>query len=218
MNNKIKITLAAFFASSIATTAVATEVGGTYVTAGMWSAEADFGNGLSGSGVTIDNKDNVGTFVVGYKATDNLAIEAGVISGGDVSVSYTGSGSGTYLGKAYSYSVDGSVKAETDTSYTLGVNYSAPVSDKVDVYGKAGLLFWDVEYSVTGSGTFTYDGTGYTLAGSSKFTEADGNDAYVGIGASYAIGQNSKLNAEYIKTEINGSDVDGLSASVAYDF
>jgi opacity protein-like surface antigen len=194
----------------------ATEVGGTYVTAGAWNVEADFGNGLEASGVTIDNEDTVGTFTVGYQFDDHLSVEAGVIGTGDVSVSYTGSGSGTYLGKVYSYTVAGSVKAETDTSYTLSLHYSESIYDKLDVYVKGGLLFWDVEYSVTGSNTFTYDGIAYSIGG--KFAEADGSDGYYGVGASYAIAPNISVNAEYMESEINDSDINGLSLAVAFDF
>ena len=218
MNKQLNTALAALFLATASMTATATEVGGTYVAAGLWNLKADLGNGLSGSGVTVDDEDTVGSFTVGYQIDKNLSVEGGVIGSGEVSINYTGSGSGTYLGKAYSYSADGAVKVESDTSYTLGLKYSNPINDQVDIYGKAGMLFWDVDYSVTGVGALTYDNTAYTVAGTSKFAEADGNDLYVGVGASYAMTKDTKISAEYMKSEVHGADVDGLSAAISFDF
>jgi len=218
MKKQLNTAIAALFLTTASMATMATEVGDAYVTAGVWNLKADLGNTLSGSGITVDDEDTVGSITVGYQVDKNLSVEGGVIGSGEVSVNYTGSGSGTYLGKAYSYSVDGAVKAETDTSYTLGLKYSNPVNEQVDIYGKAGMLFWDVDYSVTGAGTFTYNGTGYTLAGASKFAEASGNDLYVGVGASYTMTKDTKISAEYMKSEVHGADVDGLSAAITFDF
>jgi len=217
MKNKLNTALAALFVATASMTATATEVGGTYVTAGAWNVKADLNSDITlVAGVTVDDEDTVASFTVGYQVDENLAVEGGVISSGEVSVSYTGSGSGTYLGKAYSYSADGSVKAETDTSYTLGLKYSSPINDKFDVYGKLGMLFWDLEYSVTGNNTFTYDGTAYSIGG--VFAKDDGSDVYYGIGTSYAVTEDAAINAEFMKSEVDGADIDGLSLSVGYNF
>jgi OOP family OmpA-OmpF porin len=170
------------------------------------------------AGVTIDDEDTVTSFTVGYRLDDNFSAEVGALGSGEVSISATGSGSGTWQGKAYSYSAAVSAKAETDTSYMFGVKYSTHIDDKFDVYGKAGLLYWDTDYTVTGTGTLTYDGTSYTGTGTAKFRGQDGSDPYYGVGGSYAMTQDYSILVDYIRSEIDTKDIDGLSVAASFDF
>ena len=170
------------------------------------------------AGVTIDDEDTVTSFTVGYRFDDNFSAEVGALGSAEVTASVTGSGSGTWQGKSYSFSAAVSAKAETDTSYMLGLRYSTPISDKFNVYGKAGILFWDTEYTVTGSGTLTYDGTNYSGSGTAKFRGEDGNDPYYGLGASYAIYQDISVLVDYIQSEVDTKNIDGLSVAASFDF
>ena len=127
MNNKVNIALAALFAATVTTTVTATEVGGTYITAGMMNISTD----------------RATTFGVGYQYDENIAFEAGVISEYDVSAAATttSASSGTLNGKSYSI-LTGTVvtlKAKIDTGYTLGTKYSSSINESFDIYGKAGL-------------------------------------------------------------------------------
>ena len=107
---------------------------------------------LSGTGVTIDDNDTVANFTVDYYVSPNLAFEGSVITGPEVSASLPSNDSGTLHGKSYSASGALTITAKTDTSYLFGVKYSPSTTGALGVYGKAGLLFWDVDFIVSGRG------------------------------------------------------------------
>ena len=171
---------------------------------------------LEGSGVTIDDKDIVANFTANYYVSPSLAFEGGVITGHEISASLPSNDSGTLHGNSYSTSGALTITAKNDTSYLFGVKYSPPTRGAWSVYGKAGLLFWDAEFIVGGSGTLTYNGSTYN---SKTFLQVDGSDPYIGIGMSYEIRKNTSFAFDYITpastNAINGValDISGFSAS-----
>jgi|TARA_B110000908_G_C10167352_1_gene409084 hypothetical protein len=154
-------------------------------------------NALAGTGVTIDDSDIVANFIVDYHVSPSLAFEGGVITSPEVSASLPSNDSGTLHGKSYSASGALTLKAKTDTSYFFGVKYSPSSTGALDFYGKAGLLFWDVDFSVSGSGTLTYNGSTYN---SKTFLQVDGSDPFIGLGLSYEISKNTSFAFDYITT------------------
>jgi outer membrane protein W len=221
MKNKLNTAIAALFVVTASMGVMATEVGGTYVTAGMMKISTDELDELKTiSGVSVDDEDTVATLTVGYQFDKNLSFEAGAISEYDVSVTGAiASSSGTLFGKSYSFDAgDLTLKSKFDTGYTLGAKYGAPVNESFDVYGRLGMYFWDTSAVASSTGDVTYDGT--TTAAGTEVTIAteSGSDVYLGIGSSYKINQSTSINADYLKFDIDGSDVDGLSLAVAFDF
>ena len=79
----------------------------------------------------------------------------------------------------------------------FGVKYSTSSTGALDIYGKAGLLFWDVDFNVSGRGTLTYNGLTYN---SKTFLQVDGSDPYIGLGLSYEISKNTSFAFDYITT------------------
>lgn len=218
MKKQINTTIAALFLATASMTSMATEVGGTYVTAGLMNVSTDELDVLAASGVTIDSDDTTFTFGVGYQVDENLSLEASVIGEAEASATLSGSQSGTLNGKSYSVSGAITIKSETDTSYALGMKYASAVNDNLDIYGKAGLLFWDLKGVVSASGTLTYDGSSYSGSTTAQFYQNDGNDPYFGIGASYKLDQATSLDLDYLKMEVDDGDVNGLSLMVSTDF
>ncbi|SVD43388.1 uncharacterized protein METZ01_LOCUS396242, partial [marine metagenome] len=133
--------------------------------------------------------------------------------------------SGTLHGKSYSVSQgcarcstgEGSgtinLKAEIDTSYLFGIKFSPSTKGALGVYAKAGMLFWDVDYTASNA-QLIYDGTDK----SGRFLEVDGSDGYVGLGVSYTVGKNSSFAFDYMLSEIHDSDVSGYSLSWIQSF
>jgi hypothetical protein len=150
-------------------------------------------NALAGTGVTIDDSDIVANFIVDYHVSPSLAFEGGVITSPEVS--------------AYSASGALTLKAKTDTSYFFGVKYSPSSTGALDFYGKAGLLFWDVDFSVSGSGTLTYNGSTYN---SKTFLQVDGSDPFIGLGLSYEISKNTSFALDYI-TSASTNAIEGVA-------
>jgi hypothetical protein len=219
MKNKLNTAIVALFLATTSMTAMATEVGGTYVTAGMMKLSTDELDSVKGtSGVTVDDEDAAINFMVGYQVDKNLSVEVGIIGKSEMSVSFAGGESGTLNGKSYSVSGVVTATGKSEASKMLGVKYASSVNDNFDVYGKAGMLFWDIKGVVSAAGTLTYDGATYTGSGSATYYTNDGSDPYYGIGASYKVNDTTSINADYLKMEVDDADVDGLSLAVAFDF
>ena len=179
-------------------------------------------DGLAGTGVTIDDNDISAYFTVDYHVSPSLSFEGGVISGHEVSASLPSGASGTWHGtKSYSTSGALTITTKTDNSYLFGVKYEPSTTGTLSVYGKAGLMFWDVDFIASGSGTLTYNGKTYN---SETFLQVDGSDPYIGLGMSYEISKNTSLAFDYLSTsstnQIEGVaiDLNGYSLSWVRNF
>ena len=196
----------------------AAEPGDASVTLGMLRITDEAVDVLAGSGVTIDDSDTVNIITGAFYVSPSLALETGIISGAEVSASLSANDSGTYKGNTYSLSGTATVKAESYPSYLFGVKYSPPKSGPLSVYGKTGMLFWNVNGIVTVSGTITYAGTAYSGSSSATFYSANGHDPYIGLGMSYAIGKDNSIGFDYISTEVNDADISGYGISWVRNF
>ena len=194
-------------------TVSAAEPGDTSVTLGIYHITDETLDVLAGTGVKIDDSTTVNNITGGFYLSPNLALEAGVITSGEVSASVSDGDSGTLYGNSYSVSGAITIKAQTDPSYLFGVKYSLPTIGPFSVYGKTGMLFWNVNSIVTVSGTITYAGTAYSGSSSATFYSADGHDPYIGLGMSYAIGEDNSINFDYISSEVDSADISGYGFS-----
>ena len=183
--------------------------------------------------------DVVANFLAGYKLFPNLSIEGGLITSAEVYSLATDSTSesGTTDGKSYTIDANAGLKATTNTSYLLGVNYSIPVfsdrpnnvpfpklmpnlqiNNNLDFYSKAGILFWGVDYSLFLDGTIVFDGVSYTPNGSIPFANGKGSNFYYGIGLSYPLTNEAAIRTEYTKSKIAGVKIGGFSSSIVFEF
>ena len=185
----------------------AAEPGDASVTLGMVRISDEAVDVLAGTNVTIDDSDTVNIVTGAFYVSPSLALETGLISSAEVSASLSANASGTFKGNSYSLSGTATVKAESDPSYLLGVKYSS--SGPISFYGKAGMLFWNVNYTASVSGTFTYAGSNYSLSSSTIFHSAKGIDPYIGLGMSYEIGKDNSINFDYISSEVDSADTSG---------
>ena len=181
-------------------------------------------SGLKGTSRTVSDEDDVTHFTVGYNISPSWTLEAGMLSSSKItSRLYTGA-SGTLHGKSYSVSqgcggcaLGGSgtvnLKAEVDDSYMFGVKFNTNSKGNLDLFTTLGVLYWNVDYTATGA-QFTYDGT----AKSGRFLEVDGNDAYMGLGATYEINKNSSIAFEYLVSKVHDSRIRGSSFAFKQSF
>ena len=221
MNRKLISTLMVMFLLTISYVSSAHDIPKPSFTLGVMQISDNAFDVLSGTGVTIDDNDTVANFTVDYYVSPSLAFEGGVITGPEVSASLPSNDSGTLHGKSYSASGALTITAKTDTSYLFGVKYSPSTTGALGVYAKAGLLFWDVDFIVSGSGTLTYNGSTYN---SKTFLQVDGSDPYIGLGLSYEISKNTFFAFDYITTASTNAiegvalDLSGYSISWLRNF
>ena len=222
MNRKLISTLVVIFLMIASYSSTAHEIPKPSFTIGVSLINDKALDGLAGTGVTINDNDITAYFTVDYHVSPSLSFEGGVITGHEVSASLPSSASGTWHGtKSYSTSGALTITTKTDNSYLFGVKYEPSTTGAFGVYGKAGLLFWDVDYIVSGSGTLTYNGSTYN---SKTFLQVDGSDPFIGLGMSYKISKNTSLAFDYISTastnQIEGVaiDLNGYSLSWVRNF
>jgi len=222
MNRKSISTLIIFFLMIAPYSSTAHEIPRPSFTIGVSLINDEALDGLTGSGVTIDDNDVAAYFTLDYHVSPSLSFEGGVITGHEVSASLPNNTSGTWHGtKSYSTSGALTITTKTDNSYLFGVKYEPSKTGSLGVYGKAGLLFWDMDFNVNGSGTLTYNGKTYN---SKTFLQVDGSDPYIGLGMSYEISNNASLAFDYLSTSSTnqiegvGIDLNGYSLSWIRNF
>ncbi len=211
MNRKLISTLMVMLLITIPYVSSAHDIPKPSFTLGVMQISDNAFDVLAGTGVTIDDNDTVANFTVNYYVSPSLAFEGGVITGPEVSASLPSNDSGTLHGKSYSASGALTITTKTDTSYLFGVKYSPSTTGALGVYGKAGLLFWDVDFIVSGSGTLTYNGTTYN---SKTFLQVDGSDPYIGLGLSYKISKNTSFAFDYI-TPASTNAIEGVAIDLS---
>lgn len=149
--------------------------------------------GLIDPGGRVDGKDGAFKLFGGYQFNPNFALEAALVDLGDVS--YSGSFAGAPV-------TGGRIQ-------NSGINLSAvgvvPLGERFVVFGKVGMFLWYSEASdITGGFLF--------------YSEEDGADLSVGLGASVALGQRVSLRAEWERFDMSNTDVDLVTLGFAFRF
>jgi hypothetical protein len=175
------------------------------VTAGR--AEVDLGVS-SGTGYTVDDTDTAFGINIGVNINKNFAIEFGYKDFGEAGIKATS----TLNVAPITFNAGSALTSKAD-GWNLGVVGILPVSDSFDVFAKAGLLKWDAEYTLTGSGTVGSQ----SYSGSFSFDE-DGTDAYYGLGGKYHLTETFDLGVEFVRYEVDDADVDVVNAVLLYNF
>ena len=144
-------------------------------------------------GGRVDGKDGAFKLFGGYQFSPNFALEAALVDLGDVS--YSGSFEGATV-------TGGRIQ-------NSGLNLSAvgvvPLGQRFVLFGKVGMFLWYSEATDVTGGVATY-------------SEDDGADLSVGLGASVAIGQKVSLRAEWERFDMSNVDVDLVTLGFAYRF
>lgn len=151
-------------------------------------------------GGSVDGKDSAFKLFGGYQFNRNFALEVAAVDLGDMSYSgnFTGNPPATPSGQV----IGGRVQ-------NGGLNVSAvgvlPLGERFNFFGKAGIFLWSSEAT---------DITG----GEATFSEADGSDLSLGLGASFALTPQASLRAEWERFEMSSTDVDLVSVGFAFSF
>lgn len=152
---------------------------GFYAGAGIGQATIDACDGAN----HCDDEDTSWKIFGGWQLNPNFAIEAGWVDFGEVSGSVGGS----------------AVSAEFD-GWTLAAKGVLPLNDQFSVFGKLGMVSWDVEGGGAASGI-----------------DDDGTDLLYGIGAQYMVTDRVGIVGEWEWYDID-DDVDLLSIGVLIKF
>jgi OOP family OmpA-OmpF porin len=154
--------------------------------------------GLLDPGGRVDGKDGAFKLFGGYQFNPNFALEAALVDLGDVS--YSGN---------FTDATNTVLPVTGGRIQNSGLNLSAvgvlPLGQRFVLFGKAGMFLWYSEASdITGGVAF--------------FSEEDGADLSLGLGASVALGQRVSLRAEWERFDMSNVDVDLVTVGVAFRF
>ncbi|GGO80936.1 membrane protein [Marinobacterium nitratireducens] len=175
--NKTKLIGAILLTLGMTGTALAQN--GFYAGASIGQATIDACDGVT----SCDDDDTSWKIFGGWELNRNIAIEAAWVDLGEIS--------GTIGGSA--------VSAETD-GWTLAGKGMLPLNQQFDVFGKLGMIMWDVEGGGAASGI-----------------DDDGTDLIYGIGAQYMFTDQFGIVGEWEWYDID-NDVDLFSIGVLTRF
>ncbi len=86
--------------------------------------------------------------------------------------------------------------------YTLGVQGSYPVANKVDILGRAGWFFWDGEAEINNVSQASPEET----------------NPYLGLGLSYALTESFSVNGDWTHYELESTNSDVFSIGFQFRF
>lgn len=167
-----------------------------YLGAGV--SHIDQKDACDGSSISCDDTDVGGKIFLGYQYSSLLSIEAGYVDLGKTDASIN------VLGVPASIDVDAH-------GFFLSGQILWPVSSNVDIYGKIGAAYWDLETKAKSSGV-------------SISLRDKGTGVLYGLGVEYKLNTNLGLRAEWERfNNVGGSDtgetdIDLLSTSISYRF
>lgn len=141
------------------------------------------------SGIDLDTDATAFRFVGGFQLGDYLGLEAGYHSFG-----------------TFSETIDfGPGTSRTDVNadgWTLGGTLGLPLSDRMSLYGRAGVFFWDADVEV--------DGLSIDVPGD--------ENPYFGGGAKVDVTPNLSLVGDWTRYELDTIDSDVISIGFEYRF
>ena len=165
----------ALIASSILLSSAAFAEGG-YIGVSVGQTDLD----VSG----FDDGDSL-AFAAGYRINENFALEASYLDLGD---------SEDDIDPVWTVESDG---------FNFAVVGIIPVGEMVEIFGKAGVLMWDLSVSEAGYG---------------EFYSEDGNDISLGFGATVNFTKQFAMVFEYQSFEIDDEDVSNISLGARLNF
>ena len=179
-----KYFLAGLFAASLGSASIATaNAGDAYAGISVGNASPDSSGFDSAIGWKIFG---------GYKLNEILAVEGGYTSFDEMD-------SPRVFGGMFGVS-SSSVEP---TGFEVAAVGNFPINSQLSLFGKVGLLAWDIETSVSDSaGSFSDTGT----------------DVFFGLGGQYEISGNLALRANWESYSMDSFDIDFLSASAVFGF
>lgn len=158
---------------------------GLYLGASVGSAQLDD----DFDGLDVDDDTVAYRFVGGWRVNRYFGLEAGYQNFGDFEQSFTVDG------------VRGKVKLDAD-GFTLGLTGSYPVAERVEIFARAGMFFWDGNAEVNDV---------------SQASPEDTNP-YFGLGVSFAVSKSFHVSGDWTRFELESTNSDVFSVGIQYRF
>lgn len=171
---------------------------------------SDLESDLAGAGITgsidVDDTDTAWKLFGGYQFFKHLAVEGAYVDLGELKAD---------INVTAPLPVTGSAKFEA-TGFQVAAVGTYPFANGFGIFGKLGLMYWDVETEVTATSG---------VASASASASETGLDPIAGVGARYQFQNNVGIRVEWERyfsvgdeEETDEGDIDFFSAGVYYLF
>jgi OOP family OmpA-OmpF porin len=140
-------------------------------------------------GLKVDDDTTSYRIVGGWRVNQYFALEAGYHDFGDFEQNFTVDG------------VQSKARLSAD-GFTLGVTGSFPVADRIEIFGRGGMFFWDGDAEINNV---------------SQATPEDTNP-YFGAGLSYAINGKFLVTGDWTRYELESANSNVYSVGFQYRF
>jgi len=164
---------------------------------------SDFDAELASAGFTSstssDDTDTGWKAFAGYRIMKYLAVEGAYTDFGEFTAN-------SIITAPSAGIVNSKVEAEAWTVSALGI---LPLGDKFSLFARLGVNFWNVDGTVTGTGSGGV---------ASESVSDDGTDWVYGVGAAYNLTKNLSVRGEWERYDFDDGDVDLLSAGISLNF
>lgn len=188
----------------ISAPAMAVDDGGFYAGVGAGEFTVSFSDNTTGSSLSFDDGDTGFRVFGGWQFNSNFGIEGGYNDGGTASETL-----GDIAVDLIEADIDIDVKG-----FDLFFTGKAPMGEMFYAYAKLGVVFWDVDASLT---IRQDDGDGGVITTTDSASDS-GNDIAYGAGIGLNIGDNAGVQVEYVKFDVSDGDADFLSANFVWRF
>lgn len=147
------------------------------------------------SSTTVDDTDTGFKIFGGYRIMQYLAVE----------VAYADLGEATANSAITAPSLGQVVTKANADAFTISALGILPIGENFSVFGRVGVNFWNADLKTSGFGVSASD-------------DADGTDWVYGAGVMYNVNANFALRGEWERYDLDGTDVDLLSAGISWSF
>lgn len=141
------------------------------------------------NGLNVDTSSTSYRLIAGWRINKTFALEGGYHDFGD------------FEQDVDINNVPGTVSLSAD-GFTLGATGSIPMTEQFSVFGRAGWFFWDGNAEINNV---------------SQATPEDTN-LYLGVGASYALGERFRLVGDWTRYELEGANSNVISLGFQFGF
>lgn len=179
--------------------------GPDYLSLALGQTSVDTGiGGLTGT-ASLDEEDSSFKLIIGKNMSEKLSIEGFYLDYGESTLTGNTGDQFTFEGLTLAFIVDNGRIATSATALGGNALFKHKLGSNASLYGKLGLVRWDSDFEVSGSGI-------------GSFSESEtGIDLFFGVGVKAAVSKNIALAADFEIHDIDDSDVDVLSLYLIYN-
>jgi len=175
-----------------------------YFSVSFGQSSVDTGiSGLTGT-ASLDEEDTTFKLLLGKNIKPSISVEGFYMDFGEASLTGNIGDQFNIEGSTYAFSVNNAKVTSSATAFGADTIFLHNFSPTASLYGKLGIVRWDSDFKIAGTGI-------------SSYSESDsGIDLFLGFGAKVDVNESIQLAADYEIYDIDDDDVDIISLYLVF--